>query len=204
MPYSGASDPSLPSNVKKMPAKRRRQWVSIFNSTMQSCTGDDCEAKAFRIANGVLKRQSKEMPEYQDEIPIQCECKGWNEVAFGTKEATCEHCQRKIEMTWDLSTEENSGEKCMDQPQSIVYYKPYGGATSFDEVDAYHEASEMASNINMTKYMFDSIYENIQSDMEMSPEEKISAVEKATKEMISRMQSPHEMGAKERIKSWIF
>ena len=70
MPYSGASDPNLPSNVKKMPSKRRRQWVSIFNRTMASCTGDDCEAKAFRIANGVLKRQSKDM----DIVPVQCQC----------------------------------------------------------------------------------------------------------------------------------
>ena len=196
MPYSGVSDPNLPSNVKKMPSKRRRQWVSIFNRTMASCTGDDCEAKAFRIANGVLKRQSKDM----DIVPVQCQCGEWNEVDLGEKELICEHCHTGMKMVW--KDDELEDEKCYDQP-SITYYKPYGGAISFEEVDAYHEASEMTSNVNMAKYMFDSIYENINSDDEMSPDEKVTSVEKATKEMIKRMQNPkHSM--KDTLKSIVF
>src|SRR3990167_11132222 len=200
MPYSGASDPNLPANVKKMPAKKRRQWASIFNSTMSSCTGDDCEGKAFRIANGVLKRQ-KDM----DEMPVQCECGNWNEMAVGVKDFTCSTCHRGMKLTWPNlpEQEDEDGEKCYNQPE-ITYYRPYGGATSFDEIDAYHEDNEIAQNISVVKYGFDSIYENIQSDPEMSPEEKISAVETATKEMIRRMQHPQQQGIGEKIKDLIF
>lgn len=49
-PYSGGDDPSLPPNVKKMPPKRRRQWVHVFNSSLSS-HGD--EGRAFAAANSV-------------------------------------------------------------------------------------------------------------------------------------------------------
>jgi len=59
MPYSGASDPKLPSNVQKMTATKRAQWVHVWNSAYKSCQskdGADCEAAAFRQANGVAKK----------------------------------------------------------------------------------------------------------------------------------------------------
>ena len=58
MPYSDANDPGLPKYVQKLPDKKRRQWIAVFNSTMERCSGDDCEAKAFRNANGVVKVKS--------------------------------------------------------------------------------------------------------------------------------------------------
>lgn len=66
MPYSGSSDSSLPDNVKKMPAKKKKQWVAIFNDTYNSCIDDggktdSCETKAFKAANGTVK-QEKSMP----------------------------------------------------------------------------------------------------------------------------------------------
>src|SRR3990167_979269 len=173
MPYSGASDPNLPANVKKMPAKKRRQCVHIFNSTMASCEGDDCEGKAFRVANGVLKKKDMEL------IPIQCECKEYNEIPIGEKEFTCLHCQRGITMTWKDIDELNEDEKCY--PSEVSYYRPYGGATSFDEIDAWKEAMELTDTISQVKYQFDSVYENIGNNDEMSPAEKIAAVEKASK-----------------------
>lgn len=59
MPYSGPEDPSLPANVKRLPAVKRRQWVHIWNSTYEGCISDGgstatCEANAFRNANGVV------------------------------------------------------------------------------------------------------------------------------------------------------
>src|SRR6266568_1187642 len=65
MPYSVASDPSLPSNVKSMPAKRRRQWVHIFNSAMKN---GKPEANAFAMANGVTNRK-----DYDDYSPTPSE-----------------------------------------------------------------------------------------------------------------------------------
>ena len=61
MPFSGPSDKSLPSNVKKLGSKERRRWVTVFNSSFSRCQskgGSDCEAVAFRNANGVLKNAS--------------------------------------------------------------------------------------------------------------------------------------------------
>jgi hypothetical protein len=65
MPYSGASDDSLPSNVKKMPTDKKKKWVSIFNNTYNACIKDggskeSCEGKSFKAANGSV-RQGVEM-----------------------------------------------------------------------------------------------------------------------------------------------
>jgi hypothetical protein len=66
---------NVPDNVKKYPEKTRRQWAHVWNSSYRRCKakgGSDkaCESVAFRNANGVLKRQGKNM-EHQDEM---CPC----------------------------------------------------------------------------------------------------------------------------------
>lgn len=57
MPYKlDGSD--APANVQKLPAKKRRMWIRIWNSAFSKCQsegGKDCEASAFRQANGVVK-----------------------------------------------------------------------------------------------------------------------------------------------------
>lgn len=72
MPYSGGSDPSLPSNVKKLPAKKRRQWVEVFNSVIGR--GGD-ESSAFRQANGVVKESSVDLEEVAREAGAETEYK---------------------------------------------------------------------------------------------------------------------------------
>lgn len=52
MPYKVGGD-NLPDNVKKMPANKQKQWVSVFNSALKK-HGD--ESKAFAMANGVAKK----------------------------------------------------------------------------------------------------------------------------------------------------
>ena len=64
MPYTGPNDPNLPSNVKRLSAGLRRQWVNIFNSSFSRCMRGDtrveapsaekCESFAFQNANGVV------------------------------------------------------------------------------------------------------------------------------------------------------
>jgi len=49
MPYNSTSE--LPARIKKMPAKKRRQWMHVFNSTY-SRTKD--EGRAFAAANSVV------------------------------------------------------------------------------------------------------------------------------------------------------
>lgn len=61
MPYKDASD--APSHV---PKAKRKQWVEVFNSTYSSCTKAGrkekfCEQKAFKTANGVVKKREVEM-----------------------------------------------------------------------------------------------------------------------------------------------
>lgn len=62
MPYS-VGDSNLPANVKKMPAKKKKAWVSTWNSVYDKCVsggGDKktCETKAFKVANGNAEKQS--------------------------------------------------------------------------------------------------------------------------------------------------
>jgi len=54
MPYSSADDTSLPSNVRKLSAVRRRQWISVYNSAR--ARGLD-EGRAITMANGVVKNE---------------------------------------------------------------------------------------------------------------------------------------------------
>lgn len=201
MPFSGVSDPNLPSNVKKLSAKKKRQWIAAFNSTFRSCTGDDCEGKAFRVANGVVKKKEENL------IPIKCECGEFVELEVGTEEATCGKCYRGMKMVWNSGHIEESavGEnEKHGYDYEISYYKPYGGATSFEEVDAFREAQDTSFAISSAKYMFDAIYDNIWEDKETSPSEKVNATETAMKEMVKRMQNPEDnKGFGDKIKSLI-
>lgn len=52
MPYSSTDD--LPAYVKKLPKAKQQQWMSVFNTCMAD-GGDD--AKCFRMANGVAKKE---------------------------------------------------------------------------------------------------------------------------------------------------
>lgn len=70
MPYSGASDKSLPSNVKKMPTAKKKAWVATFNNVYKTCISDggsttSCETKAFKIANGNAKKKKQMIEEIQ-------------------------------------------------------------------------------------------------------------------------------------------
>ncbi len=40
MPFSGASDPKLPDNVKKRSLEIRKQWVGAWNGRFKSCMDD--------------------------------------------------------------------------------------------------------------------------------------------------------------------
>lgn len=54
MPYSGPNDVSLPSNVRKLSAVRRRQWLHVYDSEKAKGLSD---ADAIVRANGVIKNQ---------------------------------------------------------------------------------------------------------------------------------------------------
>lgn len=55
MPYTRLGD--LPEGVRKLPEGDQRRWMAIWNSAQAACLkdgGEDCEAVAFRQANGVV------------------------------------------------------------------------------------------------------------------------------------------------------
>lgn len=54
MAYSGVSDPSLPKNVQKLSAVRKRQWLAAFDSAKKRNMPD---GDAIHLANGVVKKQ---------------------------------------------------------------------------------------------------------------------------------------------------
>lgn len=63
MPYGGADDKNLPAHVKEMPAKKRAAWVKIWNNAYNRCkegNGEECEAAAFKVANGMIKKMQLE------------------------------------------------------------------------------------------------------------------------------------------------
>ena len=73
MPYSGADDPNLPPDIKKLDAKKRRQFTAVWNSAYQNCrdsktgggTGGTagCEGVAFRFARSAVKEMTMEEEE---------------------------------------------------------------------------------------------------------------------------------------------
>jgi len=68
MPYEKLSD--LPGAVQKLPEKRQRQWMAVFNSAYIKCTAEGgetsvCETSSFAQAYGVVKKSLSE----EDKIP---------------------------------------------------------------------------------------------------------------------------------------
>ncbi len=53
MPYTLDS---LPSNIKKLPAKKQKQFMAVFNQAIED---GKTESDAFKLANGVIKKQGK-------------------------------------------------------------------------------------------------------------------------------------------------
>ena len=63
MPFSGPSDPDLPSNVSGLSLAKREQWVGAFNGRHDACiadggTADTCEPSAFAVANAAIKERT--------------------------------------------------------------------------------------------------------------------------------------------------
>jgi len=183
MPYSGPADPGLPANVKKMPEKKRRQWVAIFNATMKRCQqgklppapgggGGDCESRAFAIANGTVKEAGKE-------VGLLMEIEG-----------------EALELK-----EETGDDKCDDMPMAAP--APYGGATSFEEVRDHIANRDVQYAVEDLWGAFNAILRNVQDDPELDGPQKVTKVQAAAAELADLMRAPEEsaeeMGFKEKV-----
>lgn len=127
MPFSGPDDSKLPSNVRRLPVGKRRQWVAVWNSTFSSCRRDggsvsSCEGRAFPIANGVVKEL------------------GMTEPA-GTAEP-------------DVAPEDERSIHLDVEESAIEYHHPLGGATSFADAEAFIDAQ---SDLSLFKTLLDNI-----------------------------------------------
>lgn len=100
MPYT-ASD--APEHVKKLPAKKQRQWLHIFNG----CTADGKpESKCFKMANGVAMKDF--MPELENDPEVEAlvqEAKDYQYIA------SYEYEERQV-------------------PQNVAGYDPLGASAS--------------------------------------------------------------------------
>lgn len=72
MPFSGAGDPNLPSNVIDRSLEIREQWVGAWNGRFKACrddggTEDDCESSAFAVANSAIKEIDDKVSHLDDE-----------------------------------------------------------------------------------------------------------------------------------------
>ena len=116
MPYT-ADSKDLPDHVMKMPMAKKKKWVSIWNATHAACVKDgggdkECEGKAFRYANGVLKKDRDEQDRamkmvdswsgasgnYKSAESYCAACLIDVNDAAGKKEKTKSHCALPVKM----------------------------------------------------------------------------------------------------------
>ncbi len=135
MPFSGASDPSLPSNVIDRSLETRQAWVGAWNGRFANCRGDggsvdSCESSAFAVANAAIKEMGADMndengaakvanwaegPDFWEvmERQISQELANYNPVG-GDNERACANCQWYVAQT-------NSCVVVSGYPQPIVW-----------------------------------------------------------------------------------
>ena len=46
-------------HIKGLAPRAKQVWANVANETLKSCEGDDCEAKAIKVANAAAKRVGK-------------------------------------------------------------------------------------------------------------------------------------------------
>ncbi len=87
-----------------------------------------------------------------------------------------------------IEHEHQVGAKCdMCASAYPAIYQPFGGATSFDEVDAYAVSDERARNISELQYQFQSVYNNIMGDDLLTLEEKAQKAADAATDLARRV-----------------
>lgn len=88
-----------------------------------------------------------------------------------------------LEAGLDVEHAESLAQKCYDD----FYWRPYGGATSFAEIDKSEAAREYTYKVDEETYKLRSIIENITRVDELDITQKVSAIQVATGEYGSRV-----------------
>lgn len=83
-----------------------------------------------------------------------------------------------------ISARVEDGEKCYAE---IEEHRPYGGATTFEQVAQFEAASEVEYRLRDLAWKFDSIVSNIMADDDIGLDDKASRVERAARELRERV-----------------
>lgn len=71
MPFATIEE--LPDSVRKLSIEKQNQFMSLFNSAFEDCDGDDCEQRAFAIANAAISKaifiKLEELPDPIRKLP---------------------------------------------------------------------------------------------------------------------------------------
>ncbi len=180
MPFTGPGDRSLPDSIKKLPVAKRRQWVSVFNSTFKRCRagklpappggqeGTNCEARSFAIANGVLKK--KEYAVDEGNVP---------DVDNLTDDELIE------------------AEKHGDFSEAAVYHSPYEGLSSFAEFDKLRKAQQLRGQREDSVGTFRLLFDNIWDNEEKTVQEKVRETKRLETELLARVANPQRFALKQ-------
>jgi len=169
MPYTGASDTSLPSKVKKMSAKKRRQWVGIFNSAFKRCMAGKtrikpankkkCESFAFQNAYGVVKKEDNMSNSRKKRKQKALEVAENPTEDKELEEITDEEAQVLLESY-------AKGDEKWGEVEVVVVEQemPYGGAQSWADLEEYRDAEAQTDAVQRTEYEFRKLVSNILED----------------------------------------
>lgn len=141
---------------------------------------------AFRVANGSAKELSD--PELVGLLRSMAAVYRKQESEEGRERAGV------LEgMATDLAA------KCEDMPHSVSPVqaveiveapKPFGGATSFDDIDAFQTGMDTAINVSDQKRLFDSVWGNIWDTDDLTSVEKQQATARAAADLVARITNP--------------
>jgi len=185
MPYSGPGDATLPKNVQALSNDKRTQWVAVFNSAFEKCQdddGDDCEASAFRQANGVIfDEMALFTPPAELGIDGQLSARAIRRLAEDGV-SWARKVMRKLDKSKEATMETNEVTKTTakemygDMPQAAC------AATSFVDLQAAQQANDAAEQIHKLTYQFQMLVENIMYDQDIT--DKGAAIETLAGEFV--------------------
>jgi hypothetical protein len=168
-PFKGSADPSVPRRIQAESPAVRDKWVSTFNAGVARGS----EADAIAAANRTLPdRRQPPAPK-----------PGKKELRPVTLTLDCDH---------------QIGEKCgMCEPavmgaMAVDHYAPFGGATSFEEIDRWLAANKVRQDVDALSDAFEALTRNIWADDMMSMADKASAIQAAAAMLKTRLGSPVE------------
>lgn len=92
-----------------------------------------------------------------------------------------------LKIATDLGIEKEPAEKLAQKCYDDIVWRPYGGATSFQEVDDQKNAQMYAMKVEDTSYAMRGIVDNIVANDDMSPDEKSEAITKAATDFKDRV-----------------